>query len=340
MKAAVYKEARKMVIEDVDDPVAGPGEVVVKVKYVGICGSDLHLYSYGFLPSDYTMGHEATGTIVSVGDGVEGWKEGDRVLLIGGNTCGECDWCKKYDNQYCRRARSIGVGDLPGAYAEYVKVPTRLLVRLADDAGMMEPALLDPLGCGHNGVIRSGITPEQTALVVGAGPIGLFAVHYLKALGVRQVILSEPVERRAKLGAELGADIVFNPNKVNLETEVKKLTDGLGPEVVIECVGIEKTTLESVSMVRHSGTVVWLGVCMDQVSFIPAFWMLKNISIELIMGFGRSTKIPEYLQFIQDRREDVRKTITEIIRLDGVPDAFERLLTPNTEVKVMVEFDD
>lgn len=339
MKAAVFKEARKMVVEDVPDPVVGPGEVVVKVKYVGICGSDLHLYSYGFLPPNYVMGHEATGTIVSVGDGVEDWNEGDRVLLIGGNTCGECDWCQKYDNRFCRGARSIGVGDLPGAYAEYIKVPTRLLVRLADDAGMMEPALMDPLGCGHNGVTRSGVTPEQTAVVVGGGPIGLFAVHSLKSMGVNQVILSEPVARRAELGSELGADLVLNPTEVNVEAEVKKLTDGLGPEVVIECVGVEKTTLESISMVRHSGKVVWLGVCMDQISFIPAFWMLKNISIELIMGFGRAAKIPEYLQFIQDRQEEVSKTITEIISLDAVPDAFERLLTPNTEVKVMVEFD-
>jgi 2-desacetyl-2-hydroxyethyl bacteriochlorophyllide A dehydrogenase len=338
MKAAVYKEARKMVVEDVPDPVVGPGEVVVKVKYVGICGSDLHLYSYGILPSDYIMGHEATGTIVSVGYGVEDWKEGDIVLLIGGSTCHECDWCQKYDRRYCRNPRSIGIGNLPGAYAEYIKVPTQLLVRLADESQMLEAALLDPLGCGHNGVVRSGVTPEQTAVVVGAGPIGLFAVHYLKSVGVNQVILSEPVARRAELGSELGADLVLNPAEVNVEAEVKKLTDGLGPEVVIECVGIEKTTLESVSMVRHSGKVVWLGVCMDQISFIPAFWMLKNISIELIMGFGRAVKIPEYLQFIQDRREEVNKVITEIISIDDVPEAFERLLTPNTEAKVMVEF--
>jgi L-iditol 2-dehydrogenase len=339
MKAAVYKEARKMVIEDVPDPVVGPGEVVVKVKYVGICGSDLHLYSYGFLPPDYVMGHEATGTVVSVGDGVEDWKEGDIALIIGGSTCNECDWCQKYDRRFCRNPRSIGTGDLPGAYAEYIKVPPQLLVRLAGESEMMEAALLDPVGCGHNGVIRSGVTPEQTALVVGGGPIGLFAVHYLKSLGVNQVILSEPVARRADLGSDLGADLVLNPTEVNVEAEVRKLTDGLGPEVVIECVGIEKTTVEAISMVRHSGKVVWLGVCMDQVSFIPAFWNLKNISIELIMGWGGANKIADYLQFIQDKREDVKKAITEIISLDGVPDAFERLLTPNTEVKVMVEID-
>lgn len=340
MKAAVFKEARKMVVEDVPDPEAGPGEVVVKVKYVGICGSDLHLYSYGFLPPNYIMGHEATGVIASVGEGVVDWKQGDRILLIGGNVCGQCDRCQKYGNRFCRYPVSIGIGVLPGAYAEYIKVPTQLLVRLADDAGMMEPALMDPLGCAHNGVIRSEISPEQSALVVGGGPIGLFAVHYLKALGVERVILSEPVERRAVLGGELGADVVIDPTSVNLDKEVKKLTDDLGPEMVFECVGIPETTLESIFLVRPGGKVIWVGVCMEEISFAPAFWMLKNICIELIMGFGRSTKIKEYLQFIDDRKEEVRSTITEIIPLDGVPDAFERLLKPNTEVKVMVEFDE
>jgi 2-desacetyl-2-hydroxyethyl bacteriochlorophyllide A dehydrogenase len=339
MKAAVYKEARKMVIENVPDPVAGPGEVVVKVKYVGICGSDLHLYLYGLLPANYIMGHEVTGTIASIGAGVEGWKEGDRVLVLGGGSCNECDRCQKYNNRFCRAPRSLGIGDLPGAYAEYLKAPTQLLMRLDDEAGMMEAALQDPVGCAHHAVVRSGVKPEQSALVVGGGPLGLFAVHYLKTLGTKTVILSEPVARRAELGAEFGADFVLDPNEVDIDAEVKKLTDGLGPEVLIEAVGVPKTTLESASLVRPGGKVVWLGVCMEEISFRPVFWLLKNISIELILGSGGGGTVAEQLQFIQDRRDEVRKAITEIITLDGVPDAFERLLTPNTEIKVMVEFD-
>jgi threonine dehydrogenase-like Zn-dependent dehydrogenase len=204
---------------------------------------------------------------------------------------------------------------------------------------MMEAALQDPVGCAHNAVTRSGVKPDQSALVVGGGPLGLFSVHYLKTLGIKNIILSEPVARRAELGSEFGADVVLNPNEVDIDAEVKKLTDGLGPEVLIEAVGVPKTTLESASLVRSGGKIVWLGVCMEEIAFRPVFWNLKSLSIELIMGSGGADAAAGQLQFIQERQDEVRKAITEIITLDGVPDAFERLLNPNTEMKVMVEFD-
>jgi threonine dehydrogenase-like Zn-dependent dehydrogenase len=318
MKAVVFKEARKMVVEDVPDPVAGPGEVVLKVKNCGICGSDLHLYQYGFVPAGSIMGHEATGIVASIGNGVTDRKEGDRVL-ISGAPCGECARCLKYNNKYCENPFSIGLGVNPGAYAEYIKVPSRMLQPLADDLGMREAALMDPVGCAHHGVARGKMQPGETAVVIGAGPIGLFLLHRLKDIGVEQIILSEPVKRRAELGAELGADVVLDPTKVNIDEE--------------------GTTLESVSLVRRSGRVVWVGVCMEEIAFSPMFWMLKNISIELVMGWESTEKVPGYLDFIRANQDEMRKSITEIIPLDGVPDAFERLSQPNTEMKIMVEFE-
>jgi len=338
MKAVVFKEARKMVVEEVPDPEAGSGQVVVKIRNVGICGSDLHLYQYGFVPAGTIMGHEATGVIVSVGDGVADWKEGDRVLIKGGAACGKCDRCLKYNNNFCREPFSIGMGVLPGAYAEYIMAPTQLLVAIPEDLGMREAALMDPVGCAHHGVARANMQAGETALVVGAGPIGLFLVHCLKHLGVEQIILSEPVKPRAELAVELGADVILDPTKVNVEEEAKKLTDELGPEVVFECVGLPSTTVESASLVRRSGRVIWVGVCMEEISFSPLFWMLKNISLELVMGWESSEKISDYMEFIHKNQDEVRKAITEIITLDGVPDAFERLSNPNTEMKVMVEF--
>jgi 2-desacetyl-2-hydroxyethyl bacteriochlorophyllide A dehydrogenase len=338
MKAVVFREARKMVVEDVPDPEAGSGEVVVKIKNSGICGSDLHLYQYAFVPPGTVMGHEATGTIVSVGDGVTGWKEGDRVLVKGGAACGKCERCLKYNNKFCIDPFSIGMGVNHGAYAEYVKVPTTLLVPLPDDLGMVEAALMDPLGCAHHGVARGRMQPGESALVIGAGPIGLFLVHGLKAVGVEQVILSEPVKRRAELAAELGADVVLDPTKVSVEEETKKLTGGLGPEAVFECVGLPATTVDSVHLVRRGGRVVWVGVCMEDISFNPLFWMLKNISLELVFGWESAEKVPDYLEFIRKNQGELRKGITEIISIDDVPDAFERLSNPNTEMKIMVEF--
>jgi len=338
MKAVVFKEARKMVVEDVPEPEAGSREVVVKVKNVGICGSDLHLYQYGFVPADTIMGHEATGFVASLGDGVTNCKEGDRVLVRGA-PCGECERCRKYNNRFCTSPNSIGLGVNPGAYAEYVKVPARMLEPLSNDIGMREATLVDPVGCAHHGAARGRMQPGETAVVIGSGPIGLFLIHRLKDMGVEQIILSEPVKRRAELGAQFGADVVFDPTQVNLDDEVKKLTDGLGPEAVFECVGLPATTLESANLVRRSGRVIWVGVCMEEIAFSPMFWMLKNISIELVMGWESSEKVPDYIDFIRANQDTLRNAITEVIPLDEVPNAFERLSKPNTEMKVMVEFD-
>jgi (R,R)-butanediol dehydrogenase/meso-butanediol dehydrogenase/diacetyl reductase len=333
MKAAVFKEARKMVVEEVPDPIAGAGEVVVKVKHSGICGSDLHIYQYGFAEGDTIMGHEATGIVASVGDGVTHRKEGDRVL-VRDTPCGECERCLKYNNNFCENPITA-----TGAYAEYFKVPARFLEPLADDIGMREAALMDPLGCAHHAVARAKMHPGETVLVIGGGPIGLFVIQRLKDIGVEQIILSEPVKPRAKLAVELGADVILDPTAVSIDEEVMKLTDRLGPEVVFECVGIPSTTLDSTAIVRKNGRVVWVGVCMEEVSFWPMAWNLKNISVEAIMDWGSDEKVRDYLKFIRDKQDDISKIITDIISLDELPDAFEKLLQPNTEAKVMVEFD-
>ncbi|GAB4346742.1 MAG: sorbitol dehydrogenase [Candidatus Abyssubacteria bacterium] len=339
MKAAVFKEARKIVVQDVPEPEAGPGEVVIKVKCVGICGSDLHLYSYGFLPPDYIMGHEAAGTIAAVGPDVSGWNEGDRVWIAGGAVCGMCDFCREGRFEACRNPLSIGTGALPGAYAEYIKVPVRFLTRLPDDIGMREATLVDPVGCAHYPVTMSGIRPGQSALVIGGGPIGLFAVHYLSSLGIHPIILSEPVARRARLGAEFGADLVLDPVRDSIATETKKLTRDIGPDVVYECVGVPATILDSISLVRRGGVVAWIGVCMEEVTFVPALWTFQKPSIYISFGMGPKEKIQNYLEFIRNNQHTLRKAITETIPLEETPDAFERLLRPNTEVKVVVEFD-
>jgi L-iditol 2-dehydrogenase len=337
MKAAVLKEARKLVIEEVPDPKAGPNEVVVKVKDVGICGSDLHLYSRGFVPPDTIMGHEVTGTVASVGSGVADWKEGDRVWLSGGAPCGKCEHCLNRNFEMCQNHQSIGLGSLPGGYAEYIKVPTTFMTRLPDGVGSRESALLDTLGCSYHAAVLSAIKPGESALVMGAGPIGLFLVQCLKPLGVQPLILSEPVAKRADLGHELGADFVLNPAKDSTEIECQKLTGGSGPDMVFECVGRPSTVLESVQFVRRQGKVVWVGVCFDEVTFVPALWFFKQISIQMSFGMDRND-VQTCLNLIQDKKVITDRLVSDVISLDELPAAFERLTQPNSEVKILVEF--
>jgi len=338
MRAVVFKGARDLVVEDVPDPVPGPHEVLVKVKNVGICGSDLHYYVHGLLPQGYIMGHEVTGTVARVGSEVTGWNEGDRVCVCPSGPCGQCAACLDGDLEQCVNVLSIGIGVLPGGFAEYVKAPYALLLPLPEEVGMREGTLVDPLGCAHHAVDLSGIVQGQSALVIGAGPIGLFVVQYLKSLGIEPVILSEPLARRAELGGELGADFVLNPAEQSIDEKCKRLTGGEGPDVVFECVGVPDTLYDSVGLVRAEGKVIWVGICMEEISFVPAIWSLRQISIQFIMGMGSKPEDPRcHLGFIAERQADVGKVISEIISLEEVPQAFERLVKPTHDVKIIAE---
>ena len=338
MKAVVFKGARNLIVQDVPEPVPGPHEALVKVKNVGICGSDLHYYIHGLLPQDYIMGHEVTGTVASAGSAVAGWNEGDRVCVCPAGPCGQCTTCLDGDLEACENVLSIGIGVLPGAFAEYVTAPAPLLLPLTEDVGMREGTLVDPLGCAHHAVDLSEIVPGQSALVMGAGPIGLFVVQYLEDLGIEPVILSEPLARRAELGGELGADFVLNPAEQSIGEECRRLTSGAGPDVVFECVGIPDTLYDSVGLVRAEGKVIWIGICMEEISFVPAIWSLRQFSIQFIMGMGSTPEDPgRHLSYIQERQADVGKVISEIISLEEVPEAFERLVKPTDDVKIIAE---
>ncbi len=338
MKAAVLKDKRKMVIEEMPTPTAGPGEIVLKMKYVGICGSDLHLYLTGLMPPDTVMGHECAGVVVEVGEGVEDWKPGDRAAIYGGLACGKCFWCKSGNSSICRDAGGIGLGDMPGGYAEYLRAFPAMMVRLPDGVSLKDASLLDPFSTAYRGIRLSGFGMRETALVMGAGPIGLCIIQQLKLAGARVLVATEMVERRAKAAKAAGADIVMDPTD-DVMGKMEELTGGIGIDYVFECVGIPDTTQEAFNLVRRAGKVVLVGVCMEPATVYPVLWMIKEVSMQTTMGFTR----PEFESSLDLIHKGVLNTeglVTETVSLDQMPDAFERLLSPNDEIKVLVEFDD
>ncbi|NQU07254.1 MAG: alcohol dehydrogenase catalytic domain-containing protein [Candidatus Abyssubacteria bacterium] len=338
MKAAVLKDKRNMVIEEVPDPKAGPGEVIIKMKYVGICGSDLHLFATGLLPPDTIMGHESAGVVAEVGEGVEDWEAGDRVAIYGGLSCKKCFWCKRGQTNLCRDVGGIGLGDMPGGYAELLRAFPEQMVKVPDGVSLSDATLLDPFSTAVHAVVLSGFQIRDTAVVMGAGPIGLCIIQQLKLAGARVVIATELVEKRAKAAKDFGADIVMDPNDDVLGA-MDKLTGGVGADYVFECVGIPDTTQEAFSLVRRAGKVVLVGVCMEPATVMPVFWVLKEVAMQTAMGFVRS----EFESSLDLIHKGVLKTeglVTETVSLDRLPDAFERLLSPNDEIKVLVEYDD
>ena len=339
MKAAVLKEARKMVIEEVSTPTAGPGEIVMKMKYVGICGSDLHLYMTGLMPPDTIMGHECAGVVVEVGEGVEGWEVGDRAAAYGGRECGKCFWCRNGHSNICAEVGGIGLGANPGGYADFLKVMPDQMMKLPDEVSLQDASLLDPFSTAFRAIRLSGFRMRDTALVMGAGPIGLCVIQQLKLAGARVLVVTEMVERRAKAAKAAGADVVLDPNKDDVLGELEKLTGGIGVDYVFECVGVPDTTQEAFRLVRRAGKVVFVGVCMEPATVMPVFWLIKEVSMQATMGFSRS-EIETSLDLLHKGALTSDGLVTETVTLDQVPAAFERLLSPNDEIKVLIEFDD
>jgi 2-desacetyl-2-hydroxyethyl bacteriochlorophyllide A dehydrogenase len=217
-----------------------------------------------------------------------------------------------------------------------MKLYPKMLMKLPDTVNLQDIALLDPFSTAARGIMLSGFRMRETALVIGAGPIGLCTTQQLRLAGASLIAVTEPVERRAGLAKEWGADIVMNPGD-DVTGELARHTQEIGVDYVFECVGIPDTTQESFNLVRRGGRVVLVGVCMETTTVQPLFWMLTEISMQTSMGFTR-TEIEGTLELMRTGALRTDGFVSETIAIDDLPAMFERLLSPNEEIKVLVEF--
>ena len=231
MKTAVMLGIGKMGFEERPIPVPKDNEVLVKLEYVGICGSDLHYYETGAI-GDYVvkppfvLGHEPGGTVVEVGKDVKHLNVGDRVALEPGKTCGHCEFCKTGNYNLCPDVVFFATPPVDGVFQEYVAHEAALCFKLPDNVSTMEGALIEPLAVGFHAAIQGGAKAGQTAVVMGAGCIGLVTMMALKAMGVSRVFVVDIMEKRLQKALELGADGVINASQTDAVEEVKKLMEG------------------------------------------------------------------------------------------------------------------
>ena len=337
MKAAVFREKNRMAVTDVPKPSAGPDEVVLKVHNCGICGSDLHAVQYGIgLPPGSVMGHEFSGEIAQIGAGVSGFRVGERVTSLPYITCGKCDACRRGAGYHCVDVRGLGLGRLPGAYAEYVLCGASNLLKLPDNVSSREGALVEPLSVGLHGVNRANKLEGEGVIVMGAGPIGLSALIWAKAKGASSIVVSELAPGRTELAMKLGATAVVNPRQQSPSEKIRELT-GNPPAVVFECIGVKSTLDSAVSLAARGGQVVVMGVCMEPDQITPLQCIMKELSLDFVLGYTRPD-FEEAIEAISSGRIDAKPLITDVISVDEVPAMFDALRQPGTRAKVMVEF--
>jgi 2-desacetyl-2-hydroxyethyl bacteriochlorophyllide A dehydrogenase len=333
LKTAYLKGSKKLVVQDVAEPTAKPGQVIVKVKYCGICGTDLHIYETGTFRF---MGHEFTGDIESLGESVKGWNIGDRVTANPVTGCGSCYFCKKGEVNLCPKAVGIGTSGLPGAFAERVAVPAISLHRL-DEIPYEEGNFIEPLTAPLRAT-KYSVKPGDTVLVLGAGQIGLLSMLAARVKGAKTVYVSEPSPVRAEAARKLGADIVFNPTDVRVGQKVKDLTNGIGPDVVFECAGVPSTIREAQSTVRNGGKVMLVGLCFVDVPTNYLLLSFHEIEMKGIINYTPED-FGEAAQLIRSRKVDVRPIPMQKIGLSEIVEkGFEELLKPQKNfVRILVD---
>jgi len=250
-----------MVLEDIPVPELQAGDVLVKVKACGICGSDVHgaMGMTGRRVEGVVMGHEFAAEVVKMADDVTGWNIGDKVVVEPCKNCCNCVFCENGRTQYCPNKGFLGVFDVNGAYAEYVAIPARSLLKLPDDMTFEEGALIEPLAVSKVGVEKVADYTGKTVVVVGAGTIGLLAVAVLKSKNPAQIIVTDLSENRLDAARKLGVDHALNPRTCDVVAKIKELTNGYGADVSIECVGLEKSVQQALAVLRPEGHSVWIG---------------------------------------------------------------------------------
>jgi len=341
VKALLLSQYRHLEIAEMPVPAPARDELLVRVAACGICGSDVHGYdgSSGRRIPPLVMGHEAAGTVAETGAGVSSFAKGDRVTFDSTVYCGECNNCRRGDMNLCDRRQVLGVscGDYRrnGAFAEFVVVPARIAHHLPDNLSFQEAALLEAVAVALHAASLAPIQSGSTALVVGAGTIGLLVQQALAVAGCSPVLVSDVDATRLKLSASLGATTILGSG-TDLVNEVLRLTNGTGVDIAVEAVGLNQTVATAINATRKGGNVVLVGNISPEVT-LPLQTVVTR-QIRLQGSCASAGEYPRAIELMSSGKINVKPLISAVAPLADGPQWFERLYSrePNL-MKVVLQ---
>ncbi|GAK58746.1 GutB protein [Candidatus Vecturithrix granuli] len=344
IKAAVMHGIDDVRIDEVDFPQMKAGEVLIKMKSVGVCGSDVHYYKHGKIGSyivkkPMILGHECAGEIVEVASDVKNFKPGDRVAIEPGYTCRRCVYCKTGRYNLCPDVTFMATPPIDGAYIEYVAWPSDFVFHLPDNMTYDHGALMEPLAVGMHAVRRSRLKPGEPVLILGAGTIGLVTLLSAKAAGAGEIVVADLEDIRLNMAQKLGATKIINASKENTVEVIKDFTHGFGMEVVFETAGSVPTTQQTIELAARGGRIVWVGLAGEDRFPMP---VLQAIDKELdIMGIFRYANVYPYaIQLVSTGRMNIDPLVTHRYNLENVKEALEVAYERRDgAVKVMIDIE-
>jgi L-iditol 2-dehydrogenase len=329
MNALLLTEYKHLEVADLSMPTLAASDVLMQVAACGICGSDVHGFdgASGRRLPPIVMGHEAAGIIAAIGDGVQGYAVGDRVTFDSTVYCGACEFCLRGEVNLCDNRQVVGVScpefKRDGAFAEYVAVPARILYHLPDALEFAEAAMLEAVSVALHGVRVAELKGGETALVIGAGMIGLLLLQAAKVAGCSKVYVADIDDTRLALAMQLGADKVFLASDAALIKTILQETGGRGVDVAFEAVGRPETVSAAIDCVRKGGTVSLVGNIAREVA-LPLQKVVTR-QIRLQGSCASAGEYPEAMELVSTGRIKVAPLITAVAPLADGPAWFDRL---------------
>lgn len=325
MKTAVMTDLKKVELQERPIPVPKDDEVLVKIEYVGICGSDLHYFEAGrigdfVVDGPLVLGHEAAGTVVEVGAGVKHLQVGDRVALEPGKTCGQCEFCKQGKYNLCKDVVFFATPPVDGVFQEYVAHEAALCFKLPDNVSTEEGALIEPLAVGMHAANQGDAHLGQTAVVTGAGCIGLVTLLSLKARGVSRVIVVDIMDKRLEKAKELGADMVINGKDEDTVARIMELTNGRGFDLGIETAGSQITASQLIKGANKGATIVFVGYSASGEMTLPIGMALdKELTFKTIFRYRNI--YPMAIDAVATGKINIKNIVTDYFELDDIQNA-------------------
>lgn len=344
MRVAIMEGIGKMGFTQRPIPTPKEDEVLVKLEYVGICGSDMHYYETGAIGDfvvepPFVLGHEPGGTVVEVGSKVTYLKVGDRVALEPGKTCGHCRYCREGKYNLCPDVVFFATPPVDGVFQEYVAHEADLCFKLPDNVSTLEGALIEPLAVGFHAAIQGDAHLGQKAVVMGAGCIGLVSMMALKARGVQEVYVVDVMDKRLDKALELGATAVINGKKEDVVARLNQLTGGLGTDLAIDTAGSEFTVRQAIMAAAKGSTIVLVGYSRTGEMNMPTDFILnKELTLKSVFRYRHI--YPIAIEAVASGKVNLKGIVSNIFPLSDIQNAMDESIRNKADiVKSVIKID-
>lgn len=346
MKAQVFRGVNQLSYEEIPMPEIAPDEVLVQVKVVGLCQSDIKKIRYPLYEPPRVFGHETAGTIAAIGSEVKGWQVGDRVIVLHHIPCMHCAYCLNDNFSMCDVYKNItttaGFAPSGGGFAEYVKVPGHIvrnggLMTIPEDVTFEQASFVEPTNCCLKAVKKAQVQPGQTVLITGAGPIGLMFIMLVKHFGAR-AIATDLIPSRIDKALEVGADAAFDARDPDLAARVHAMTDGIGADTSLLAVPSEKAFFQALDCTRKGGKILFFAEFPDEVEIPINPNILYRREIDLMGSYSSSFRVQRLAaEIVFNRRIDVDALVSDRYPLKDLAIAVEQAVAPTPETyKILI----